>query len=190
MSQYTMTIKQILEMGHNIFDFEYPIFSDEYKQILENRFIDYFMFREIGVETVGRFKHNLKVKFNLLMPFYNKLYESDLLEQRIMDNYNVTEKYERDITSDTLSNNTSLNLESDTPQNQLDINTNDFVSGINKNTGNQNINNTNKEKWTRTMVGNIGVQTDADAILKYRQTLLKIDQMLFDELSELFMGVY
>ena len=40
------------------------------------------------------------------------------------------------------------------------------------------------------MTGNIGVQTDADAIVKYWTSLRKVEQEIFDELECLFMGVY
>ena len=40
------------------------------------------------------------------------------------------------------------------------------------------------------MTGNIGVQTDADAIIKYEQSLKNIDDMVFEELEILFMGVF
>ena len=40
------------------------------------------------------------------------------------------------------------------------------------------------------MKGNIGVQTDADAIIKYWKSIRNVEQEIFDELECLFMGVY
>jgi hypothetical protein len=40
------------------------------------------------------------------------------------------------------------------------------------------------------MKGNIGVQTDADAVNKYISSILNVDMMIIDELEELFMGVF
>ena len=218
MAIYTMELRTIVENDINIFDFNYPIFDEKYRKILEERIISAYYFREIGFETVGRFLHYLKLKMNLIMPYYNKMYESDLMEQRILDNYDVTETYKRKVTSDgttqaTLtskgdstsnSNNEQLMLNSDTPAGRVDITTNDYVSNIDKNKGtnsgtvksngtetnNATSKNTDNEEWVRTMQGNIGIQTDADAILKYRETLLKIDEMVINELQDLFMQVY
>ena len=76
MATYTMELREIIENNCNIFDFKYPIFKEEYRKTFEENFINYFYFREIGVETVARFKHNLKTQLNLIMPYYNKMYMS------------------------------------------------------------------------------------------------------------------
>lgn len=194
MSQYTLTIKQLVENNINIFDFNYDLFDENYRVHFEKMIIEHFYFREIGHETVFKFKHFLKLKLKLIMPYYNKLYLTENMEQRILDNYDVVETYKRDISGSASENNTSsfLNLKSDTPNSRVDITTNDYVDQINKNTNNDNTSliNSNTENWTRTMKGNIGVQTDADAIIKYRTSLIKIDEMILKELNELFMGVY
>lgn len=193
MSQYTLTIKQIVENNVNIFDFEYPleVLSKEYFQEM---FINHFYFREIGLETVGRFKFHLKEKLNLILPYYNKLLYSQSLEQRILDNYDVTETFKRDVTSTNINNSSSenINLYSDTPKRKIDIESVDYVSNINKDKANLNntTNGNNKEVWERTMKGNIGVQTDADAIKKFEGSIRNILLEIFDELEVLFMGIY
>ena len=40
------------------------------------------------------------------------------------------------------------------------------------------------------MQGNIGVQTDADAIKKYEEVLRNVDEEILNKLEVLFMGVY
>ena len=194
MANYTMELGEIIENNVNIFDFKYPIFNEEYRKTFEENFINYFYFREIGVETVARFKHNLKTQLNLLMPYYNKMYMSQSLEQRILDNYDVTETFTRDISNKKTGENTGTNkqLFSDTGRKRVDINDIDYVSNINKeiNSANSNINDENKENWTRTMKGNIGVQTDADAIMKYESSLKNVDLLVFEELDNLFMQVF
>lgn len=62
-----------------VFDFSYPIFDEAYRPILETKIIEHFYTREICAETVGRWKLFLKAKMNEIMPYYNKLYESELL---------------------------------------------------------------------------------------------------------------
>lgn len=63
-----------------IFDFDYPIFDDEYKPVLEHKILDHFYTREIGLETYGLWKQKLRAKMREIMPYYNKLYESELIE--------------------------------------------------------------------------------------------------------------
>lgn len=194
MANYTLELRELLENNVNIFDFDYPIFSESYRKTFEENFINYFYYREIGVETVARFKHNLKTQLNIIMPFYNKMYLSQNLEQRILDNYDVTETFERDVTGKKIGNNDTnyKQLFSDTGRKRVDINNVDYVTNISKeiNNSNSNVNEENKEKWTRRMQGNIGVQTDADAIIKYESSLKNIDLMVFEELDSLFMQVF
>lgn len=64
----------------SIFDFNYPIFDDEYKEVLETKIIKHYYTREISEETVGLWKLRLDDKMNMIMPYYNKLYRSELLE--------------------------------------------------------------------------------------------------------------
>lgn len=63
-----------------IFDFDYPIFDSAYKPLLEKKILKHYYTREIGAETVGLWKLWLNQKMNEIMPYYNKLYESELIE--------------------------------------------------------------------------------------------------------------
>lgn len=63
-----------------IFNFEYPIFDAEYKPVLEHKILDHFYTREIGFETYGLWKQKLRAKLREIMPYYNKLYASELIE--------------------------------------------------------------------------------------------------------------
>ena len=100
MSKYTTEVRYICEkaagldesMGYGdieniisqsrskIFDFEYPIFDDEYKSVIETKILRHYYTREIGLETVGLWKHFLNMRMNEIMPYYNKLYNSELIE--------------------------------------------------------------------------------------------------------------
>lgn len=194
MAQYTMTLQEIIENEVDIFDFDYPFYSETYRKKFQEHFIEYFYFDEIGQETVARFKQRLKVKFNLIMPYWNKIFIADALEQRILDNYDVTETYSRDIVNNTNATNTNenKNLASDTPVTKVDFEQVDFFSSIVKDIGINTslVNGDTTEKWTRKMQGNIGIQTDADAIKKYWESLRMIELEIFRQCNDLFMGVY
>lgn len=171
LSKYTMTIKEIIESGVDIFkDWSYPIYSEDYRSSLNNKIIRHFYFKEIGFETVGRFKYELKTLLNEIMPYYNKIYDAINLDQRILNNYDVT---------DTTSS-ISKDLESDTPQGQVDLNTSQYVSGIQQ----------SENTVTHNSSGNIGVQTDAEAVAVYVKNQLNVDLMILSEINELFMKIY
>lgn len=63
-----------------IFNFDYPLFDDEYKTTLETKILEHYLMREIGAETYGLWKQFLKTKLREIMPYYNKLYETASLE--------------------------------------------------------------------------------------------------------------
>ena len=210
MAQYTLTLKQLMENNVPLFNFNYPIFNEEYRSILEDKFIRHFYFREIGFETIGRFLFELETKLNEIMPFYNKLYESTLLEFDPLLNYQVKETYEKVNVGNTQGNansnttgsqNEKTNqLFSDTPQGRVDFNTYSHVttmsqdvntsSSSNDSSISQSQTNNDREEFVRTMEGNIGVQTFSQLINDYRKTFINVDLMVMDELNELFMRVY
>ena len=210
MAQYTLTLKQLMENNVPLFNFNYPIFNEEYRPILEDKIIRHFYFREIGFETIGRFLFELESKLNEIMPFYNKMYESTLLEFDPLLNYQVKETYEKMNVGNTQGNansNTtgSLNektnqLFSDTPQGRVDFNTSSHVTTMSQDVNtsstsndssiSQSQSNNNREEFVRTMEGNIGVQTFSQLINDYRKTFINVDLMVMDELNELFMRVY
>ena len=194
MERTTLTLGEIIENNVNIFDFEYPFYSEEYRPTFERHFIEHFYFDEIGQETVAKFKQRLKIKFNLIMPYWNKIFLADELEQRILDNYDVAETYTREVANNSTATNesTNKNLQSDTPVTKTDLEQVDYFSNIVKDIGNNtsNVNNNSLENWERRMQGNIGVQTDADAIIKYWQSLRQIENEIFEQCSNLFMEVW
>lgn len=63
-----------------VFNFEWPIFDEAYRRVLEIKILKHFYTREIGLETVGLWKLKLDTKMNEIMPYYNQLYRTELLE--------------------------------------------------------------------------------------------------------------
>jgi hypothetical protein len=80
MGEYTIDIRQLLQRGYKLALNSYPIWAEEYRPFLNQKIIDHFMFREIGQETPDRFNFFLQRKMNEIMPYYNKLYESELIQ--------------------------------------------------------------------------------------------------------------
>lgn len=194
MAQYTLTMKQLVENDVKIFNFNYPIFDEEYREYLENKIIRHFYFREIGFETVGRFLFELETKLNEIMPYYNKLYESSLLEFDPLINYQVKETQTRVVVANGVTNErgNSKNLFSDTPQGRIDFTDSNHVTSITQddNSLSSENNGESNETFTRTMEGNIGVQTFSQLLNDYRSTFINVDMMVMNELNELFIRVY
>ena len=122
-----------------IFSFSFPIFDEKYRTILEKKILKHFYTREICEETVGLWKLRLDTKLNEIMPYYNKLYKSELLEFNPLYTTNLTRTKKTDYDSnknttnngtvkstsesngsDTVTNsNVKIDLYSDTPQGAL-----------------------------------------------------------------------
>lgn len=73
-----------------IFDFEYPIFDPAYKSVIETKILKTHYTDEIGEETVGLWKLRLNSRLNNIMPYYNQLYQSALLEFDPFNDVNYT----------------------------------------------------------------------------------------------------
>ena len=110
MSKYTSEVRFICESltGHEessgydgideiieqaiplIFSFDFPIFDENYREVLCTKILRHYYTREIGLETYGLWKLKLQTKLNEIMPYYNKLYESELLKFNPLYDVNMT----------------------------------------------------------------------------------------------------
>ena len=134
-------VDSILDKCWNkVFNFDFPIFDENYRQALCRKILKHYYTREIAHETVGRWKLALNAKLNEIMPYYNQLYKSELLEFNPFYDVDLTRSREGSGTSNKTSNNTetnsgtsknvsigsgtsntdTLNRFSDTPQNSMD----------------------------------------------------------------------
>ena len=110
MAKYTTELRSICEVyagyneeqGYNnvndviqkalpkLFDFTFPIYDENYRSVLETKIVKHFYTREIGFETVGRWKLALDERLNLIMPYYNERYKSTLFEFNPMYDVDLT----------------------------------------------------------------------------------------------------
>lgn len=70
----------ITSAAPKIFDFDFPIFNEDYRLGLEKKILLAYYTREICEETVGLWKLRLQSRLNMIMPKYNQLYESTALK--------------------------------------------------------------------------------------------------------------
>lgn len=183
------------------------------RQELNDKILSYYRFREIGFETVGRFLFELETALKEIMPRYNQLFYS--ADQDFNPIYNVDynkvmlrDKSNNDKGTSNASTSDSANgksVSSQTPQNQLHISSanidsvdyadeadwnttqgNSTSQGTTTNSGQEN------ESIVENTKGNFGVVSAQDLILKYRETILNIEQMIIHDprIEELFMLIY
>lgn len=95
----TVELRELVENGVNIWDFEYPSFyKDAEKTAFEKKVIDHYYFRQIGSETTGRFLHNFRTRILEIMPYYVDLYktvEQFRANEEPFESYNLEESFER-----------------------------------------------------------------------------------------------
>lgn len=209
MAKYTIELYDLVTSPNfKLFDFEYDFYEAEAKTNFQEKFIDYYMFDELGVETVKRFKHQLKAKLNLIMPYYKELYKTQLEAKNInfLLNKDLKETFIRDIegtdtsnnVSSTSANSDSLSKESYLDNGNADLSLTDGLTGVSNNvsqgtsTSNSDTTGSNKstEKTELISQGNIGITSSAELLEKWRDTIINIDKMIIDECKDLFMLVY
>lgn len=198
-----------------IFDFDYPIFDSAYKPVLETKILRHFYTREICAETYGRWKLFLRDKLNLIMPYYNKLYESELLDFNPFYDVDITTTKHGVIDNDTTHNNTiedegggtaentEWNKFSDTPQgtvSNLDNSTyltdarniTDDGSTTNYNTRQDSGSGTSDtiEDYLEHVKGKRNGYTYSKVLMEFRETFLNIDMMIIKELNDLFFNLW
>ena len=116
---------------NKIFD-NFPIFDESYRSVLCSKILKHYYTREISAETVGLWQLWLNTRMCEIMPYYNKLYESALLEFDPFKDTNYSRNHGGTFTGDTRRNgrsdvsvdnsvtsngtSNSKNLFSDTPQ--------------------------------------------------------------------------
>lgn len=135
-SEGQTSVKQIIAAAiPSVFDFDFPIFDESYRNVLEVKILKHYYTREIGLETVGLWKLKLDTKLNEIMPFYNQLYKSELIEFNPM--------YDVDLTRDH-----NLKREETTKQDATEKGTIEKTGSIDDNTHTETSDNQNNESTT------------------------------------------
>ena len=166
MSKYTAELRTILSNNCDIFDVPYTrssesqaIVSDEK---LEQGFIDHYYFREVGFETLERFKHKLKAQWLESIENFDKLLVA--FNESINPKVNIS------------SNTKNTSVYNDTPKNALDFGTEaTHASSITHN--------------TQTNTGLAGL-TEIEALELYHDKLKDIVTEFYNSFDNLFMQIF
>ena len=186
-----------------IFNFNFPIFDEAYREILCKKILMHYYTREIGFETVGLWKLKLNTKLNEIMPYYNQLYKSELLEFNPLYDTDITRK--KDVTNDnTINGNSNTNITgkqtdkfSNIPNGALTgVESGEYLTTariIDENSNNTTTSTTkgnNIEDYLEKVSGKTGSHTYSDMLQEFRKTFLNIDMQIIDELSDLFFKLW
>ena len=76
-----------------IFSFDFPMFDESYRGVLEKKILKHYYTREIGLETYGLWKLKLDTKMNEIMPYFNQRYKSETLEFNPLYDFDVIREH-------------------------------------------------------------------------------------------------
>jgi hypothetical protein len=190
----------------------YPIEVEDHRQELNIKILNHYWWYEIGVETPQLFRDRLLAKLNEIMPYYNQLYASELIQIDPINPIDYTETTDRtlknqhqdDSKEDTKNTGTSethgSTTHNDYPRSQI-FPDRDYATWRDykeenyegSSTGDRSLNNTgnyqDEEDITKKRKGNLQFSQQT-LLTQYRATFLNIDMQIIDELYELFMLIY
>lgn len=121
----------ITSAAPDVFNFDFPIFDEAYRIPLEIKILRHYYTREICEETVGLWKLRLQDRLNIIMPYYNQLYRSELLEFNPFYDVNLT----REHTRENEGNETRTNTESKDRTEVINTDTTSTNTNVGKATG-------------------------------------------------------
>ena len=143
-------VDAIIEKARPVLFENYEIFDEEYRATLETKILRHFYTREICAETVGLWRLWFNNRMHEIMPYYNKLYQSALLEFNPLNDIDITTEHTR------LGNSTDTGVSSreyskDDEANKSNLSQSKTVSNAQTNdstTSNSISNNNTKDKAT------------------------------------------
>lgn len=186
---------------------DYPIWDADYRETLNRKIINRYLNREIGQENPERFVHAMKRRMHEIMPAYNQLYATTVLDldptktidMRTIVTGTMDSSRESEGSNTTTSSvdAKSRNINSDFPQFQLAENADYATSGTDLNSQNGS---TGSGTATETATGKDESLNDshvtgyqgipAQLILAARSAIINIDLAIIEELNDLFMIVW
>lgn len=210
-------IESVLDKSWNKIFSDFPIFDEKYRAVLCKKILRHYYTREICCEAVGRWKLFLSDKMNNIMPYYNQLYQSELLKIQPLvsvdrsvthngsgsETKTTTRNGSNTTSSSTNGSTNTWSYYSDTPQGGINgLDSNDYLTNATHNVGsdtttsslngatsdNETDNGTRKDMFVDKVLGFEGNQSEM--LLKFRETFLNIDMMVIDELKDLFFTLY
>lgn len=204
------------ESRTTIFNFDYQLSSLINKEDFECMILNHYMMRRINFDTPTLFQIQLCNKLNVIMPKYNKIFDSfikwdmfkdgEVTTKESVDDRIINVKSATENTIDSTSINSAQNTQdlrnSKLPQNQLEnVRDGKYMSEYNYNTNNSNSNDTSKQTGNSSNTTNTNDKNNinetisrtqhdkANIYLMFQNDIQNIYNLIFDELDELFYGI-
>lgn len=211
MSMYTTELRYICESyagltesaGYNnienvikkalpkIFDFDFPIFDEDYRAVIETKIIKHYYTREISEETVGLWKLRLNTKMNEIMPYYNQLYKAWSVDFNPLYDTDITTEHTLDNESTQTTSGKSTDRFSDTPQGSLqNIENNTYLSNATIVDSNASGTSNSTDEYLEKITGKRGSMSYSKMLDEYRESLINIDSMIIVDLKDLFFKLW
>lgn len=194
----------------------YPIFDEEYREILNGLIFDRYMNEEICTESFAMFRQFMRSRMNEIMPYFNKLYETERIEIDPLSTMNIvstvvgsaTSTAEQSSSEDRTSNvdaestttSGARNVQSATPQMMLKGDADYASSATDVNSGVTAESDSNEQSTTETAghATNVsGTESDTqtsgyqghtvDLLQNFRASIMNIDRDIINSLQDLFM---
>lgn len=184
-----------------------PIFDEEYRPIITGLIVDHFWNYDIGWETIDMFQMGMRRKLNEVMPYYNEMYKSTLMDFDPLSTFDITTETEQTGTEelntsgstavDSDSTSKSRAVQSNTPQTQLAGHEDYATAGADSNsqttvdslTEQETI--SASESENKSLSRTRGYQAvPSSLILRYRETLINVNMAVINELEDQFMVVW
>ena len=161
-------INEVIHESHEKVMGEYPIFDEEYREVLDTKILRHYYTREICEETVGLWKLRLNTRMNEIMPYYNKMYESELIKFNPMYDIDLNKTQARN--TDTDGDLTSVSNE--TNNESREIGRNGVDNRAIESNGNTSVDSSSKRKSEEHSGtnGNVEGETESKSIDRYSDT--------------------
>ena len=192
MSKYTTEVRYICEYYSNSAEHQdysindiinnsraqifgnYPIFDEAYRETLETKILKHYYTREICEETVGLWKLRLNSRMNEIMPFYNKLYSSELISFNPMYDVDLTTEHLR--SEDTVGNSKSSSNDDRNEHRIGEIENNRESEETNQRTDNRTINENTERTNESNSTGNSTNSTNSNTKNSTQNSDIKVQK--------------
>lgn len=196
-------VEKALQAGYeHIFDFDFPIWKESYREHLCKLILLHYYTREIAYETYALWKLHLRERLVAIMPKYNMLYKQEELANPF-DNIKHTTVGED--TSHTADNGTShgesqstgWNKFNETPQGGIEgLDTDKYLTSATKTTSEASTDGTaqstqdGKRNTEYTYTGRSSGDAYFSEMTKMYKNYESVDNMVLHELEDLFFGLW
>lgn len=221
MADFTIDLRDVVRKlgADNIGLSDYPIFDEQYREFLNAKILDHYWYNEIAHETIDMFVHQMRTKMCEIMPYYNKWYESELVDIDPLSTQDVhstggsksksrgSSQQQENASSENDTNDTgqstSRTVQSEYPQARL-AGSKDYATAATENKtdshGGRKVKGT-AEQNSRSSQDSSGEASSeshswgrsghtAALIAAWRETFVNVDMMVIGELEPLFMGLH